>query len=269
MPSTPHPKFRTPRPRRAFTLIELLVVVTLIVLLLSVLLPTIGSSIEMSRRTRCASNLKQLALAGTTYASDNFGRFVVRDQATQPSLYAGGFHDDAQVFHWGRLFQGYIPNLDFDGHGSPLFWDPSIDNPGNGWLTANAFWRCADYSYWPSLDTAIARIGGAGIQWVSPRPTAQSVQTARTNSAFFGDEIFQFQQGTFGWFVVAHPVAGGGANGWNSYLDNIARTDAPMGGNQANVDGAVIWASYAKLEKASWHPAWGADGNIAYQYWQR
>jgi prepilin-type N-terminal cleavage/methylation domain-containing protein/prepilin-type processing-associated H-X9-DG protein len=54
-----------------FTLIELLVVLSIIALLLSILLPSLGRVKEAAKRAVCASNLRQLTLAWTMYATEN------------------------------------------------------------------------------------------------------------------------------------------------------------------------------------------------------
>lgn len=57
--------------RRGFTLLELIVVVAIIAVLAALLLPAVGAARESSRRALCASRLRQLAIAATSFATAN------------------------------------------------------------------------------------------------------------------------------------------------------------------------------------------------------
>lgn len=60
----------------AFTLIELLVVVTIILVLLSLLLPVLTKGKQKGQGAHCLSNLRQLQFAWHMYADDNQGGLV-------------------------------------------------------------------------------------------------------------------------------------------------------------------------------------------------
>ncbi len=60
---------------RGFTLVELLTVMAIIILLAAVLLPSLQRAQMAARRSKCASNMRQIGVAVMQYIADHDGRF--------------------------------------------------------------------------------------------------------------------------------------------------------------------------------------------------
>lgn len=144
------------RRRSAFSLVELLVVVAIIGVLVALLLPAVQSAREAARRSKCASNLRQLGLAlhGSVDARRRFPAGYVADTAS-PGRDPETF-DAAPGTGWGlaiatfleeaRLFERYdaaagvsaAANRGVVAERVSLFLCPSSTGPREPFLATDA-----------------------------------------------------------------------------------------------------------------------------------
>jgi prepilin-type N-terminal cleavage/methylation domain-containing protein/prepilin-type processing-associated H-X9-DG protein len=134
------------RARRGFTLVELLVVIAIIGALIALLLPAVQSARESSRRTKCASNMRQIGLAMRQYCDTHHGRWPDTQATVDPDPVTGlysktwiytiaPYMQDVDVLRicpddikWGderlRLKQtSYVLNAYFTTEATPNFLD--------------------------------------------------------------------------------------------------------------------------------------------------
>lgn len=77
---------RNRQQRSGFTLIELLVVVAIIVVLISVLLPSLNNARQQAKAVGCMSNQRQIGLAIQMYTYENNGTIPIVKKSVDPSL---------------------------------------------------------------------------------------------------------------------------------------------------------------------------------------
>ena len=64
-------------PRAGFTVVELLCVITIIAVLASMLLPTVGTVMERANNVKCQSNLRQIGIAAHAAANDHNNTYPI------------------------------------------------------------------------------------------------------------------------------------------------------------------------------------------------
>lgn len=69
----------------AFTLVELLVAIGTVTVLIALLISLLGVTRAAAGQARCASNLRQWAIAVNIYAEQNYGWLPRRGQGTMPT----------------------------------------------------------------------------------------------------------------------------------------------------------------------------------------
>lgn len=90
---------------KAFTLIELLVVIAINALLVAIMIPVLGRARELGQRTVCLSNLKQLTLAWTSYATEHDGKIVFGGPFRKHYMNQAGQRGYVEVKGWaGNAF---------------------------------------------------------------------------------------------------------------------------------------------------------------------
>ena len=102
----------TQRGGDAFTLTELVVVIAVIGIAAGVFLPVLARSKGSGQTARCASNLRQLAIAVNGYWDDHDGRTF---------RYRGAMTNNGDVFWFGWLERGSEGLREFDSTAGPLY----------------------------------------------------------------------------------------------------------------------------------------------------
>jgi prepilin-type N-terminal cleavage/methylation domain-containing protein/prepilin-type processing-associated H-X9-DG protein len=178
------------RNKAGFTLIELLVVITIIVLMVSFLLPALQAAREAARRIQCTNNLKQLGLGLQQYESA-YGAYppslVLAGLGNTPD-WIGGWSLNARILpfleqgtlfnaiNWGSTFQAPI-NQTVAATSLAVFVCPSEVNPyqfdssGASTGVVSYGWCLGDWYVW----------GGFAMY---PNRTAFSPNRSRRQSEF-------------------------------------------------------------------------------------
>jgi prepilin-type N-terminal cleavage/methylation domain-containing protein len=135
----------TNRTKRAgFTIVELLVVVSIIALLIAILLPAIGKARDAARITQSQGNMRNLAVANDTYASDWADRQFTACPDDAGIVGGDGVAYGAQIGCMGQQLTGYDSSGGLWG-----FWCAG-GICGGGYPGNAGYWSgCFDYCFVP------------------------------------------------------------------------------------------------------------------------
>ncbi len=125
--------------RSAFTLIELLVVISIIALLLSILMPSLGKVRKQAKKTVCLANMHQWGLIVNLYANDNDDKFVPPISAGYDKYWMSALREyynnpKIRVCPSARGFQYYE-----DGTPNPAVMS-SVANYGPFYRASGTYW---------------------------------------------------------------------------------------------------------------------------------
>jgi prepilin-type N-terminal cleavage/methylation domain-containing protein/prepilin-type processing-associated H-X9-DG protein len=200
-----------------FSLIELLVVISIIVLLISILLPALGKARASSQMVQCKSNLRQISIAWQTYFADskdfcpgahydyNYG---VTNEYTRwysiPAYYMGLISAPGNVA-WYTKFP-----VQFGAYG--VFRCPSDSTIGNDGYTHpnygfNGILHYPSETYSPVLASVRSGLDGLKIASVK-RPSTMMMLGDSANNSYgaFGGPGYSYRISR--WFDGGHPYDG-------------------------------------------------------------
>ena len=248
---------KTIRAAIGFTLVELLVVVAIIAVLVAILSPALRRAKEITRRTICASNQRQIATAFTTYAVGNNTYFpsAISDWPGNNHVTLSPAPNGA---HWSSLYViGVRLARDLarlgleDGPVNTKGGDyilPEDDRPETVYDCPSTEWKPRLHGYpWnreqnyfnPDEFMFLTNLAGRGqfLGTNSPRMKSDAIGPILSDRTIIWDSAYPSE----------------------AYTANHREAGMPIGGqNQAYSDGSVHWIGGTRFDSVDHNVQWAA-----------
>ncbi len=155
-----------------FTLIELLVVVAIIAVLLALLLPAFKEVRDITKKTTCQSNLRQLGFGYAQYVDNNNGFIPLTPNRPPDPIWNQYCNtigwDGAGGWIWGWVYRinFYVGNTTLNGwylRYNTIFGCPSDESDNLYWFARNQMWSsyrqnpCMNSPWDPIMPTKVSR----------------------------------------------------------------------------------------------------------------
>lgn len=259
---------------RGFTLVELLVVIAIVATLIAMLLPAIGQAREVSRRTVCASNYRQIGTASFAYSSDWQDAVPWLNNGSYGALGYGGPYNQATIATdpLSRFSANYLNSgWGFDAAANRLSVPKVLVCPGvrNGQFRPNPGWpstpSAPDLGQPTGIGTAVGFASFLGLYFSNSSEDRSGVGSngginvryrLRTTSSAtdgsngvaalrFSDFMNPSDDLIFVDLIFHDGAAGSAGATFMSFTHGSG--SRPDGGNQGYADGSIKWAPYSTM----------------------
>jgi competence protein ComGC len=233
-----------------FSLVELLVIFSILLIVMSLLQPSLGKMIQHASRIVCMNQMHQIHSTSMVYAEDN--------ESYLPTQVRPGGRGAHTIWVTEVTYQGLLNyGLNHDHFTAPNFKDElSLKlNPGIKSRVSGYSWLMGHSSIMSTFERSSLP---KSDKWVS------ALKTTDLPSSLVVADLNEI--GRNSWVAVGHPSWGDGINFSRTKGETVEPlTFGSEGGHVATLGGAVTWKAITEMKQYTTYPT--ASKNPAYSGW--